>query len=76
MKNLTIELTLENLKAIKLWHYLAFKDTKEEELRRADIQTITKINALTITAREQVEYQRRLDKMTNAAVSAMHRLEE
>ena len=76
MKNLTIELTLENLKTIKLWHYLAFKDTKEKELTRADIQTITKINALTITAREQVEYQRRLDKMTNAAVAGMRRLEE
>ena len=76
MKNLTIELTLENLKTIKLWHYLVFKDTKEKELTRADIQTITKINALTITAREQIEYQRRLDRMTNAAVAAMHRSQE
>ena len=73
MKNLTIELTLENLKTIKLWYFLISKD---RELTRADHETIAKINALTITAREQVEYQRRLDKMTNAAVAGMRRLEE
>ena len=45
-----IELTLENLKVIKLWYYLAQKDREET---RADNETITKINALAITAREE-----------------------
>ena len=45
-----IELTLENLKVIKLWQYLAQKD---RELTRADNETITKINAMAITAREE-----------------------
>ena len=47
-----LELTLQNLKVIKLWHYLAMKD---KELTRADTETITKIKALTIAAREEKE---------------------
>ena len=42
-----IELTLENLKVIKLWQYLVQKD---RELTRADNETITKIKAMAITA--------------------------
>ena len=45
-----IELTLENLKVIKLWYYLAQKDREET---RGDNETITKINALAIVAREE-----------------------
>ena len=37
-----IELTLENLKVIKLWYHLAQKD---REVTRADNETITKIKA-------------------------------
>ena len=47
-----LELTLQNLKVIKLWHYLAMKD---KELTREDSETITKIKALTIAAREEKE---------------------
>ena len=54
-----IELTLENLKVIKLWQYLAQKD---RELTRADNQTITKIKAMAITAQEQREHDLRLFK--------------
>ena len=52
-----IELTLENLKVIKLWYYLAQKDREET---RADNQTITKINALAIAAREERDRDQRL----------------
>ena len=45
-----IELTLENLKVIKLWQYLAQKD---RELTRADNETITKIKAMAIAAKER-----------------------
>ncbi len=45
-----VELTLENLKVIKLWQYLAQKD---RELTRADNETITKIKAMAITAQEE-----------------------
>ena len=45
-----IELTLENLKVIKLWQYLVQKD---RELTRADNETITKIKAMAITAQEE-----------------------
>ena len=45
-----IELTLENLKVIKLWYHLAQKD---REVTRADNETITKINAMAITAQEE-----------------------
>ena len=45
-----IELTLENLKVIKLWQYLAQKD---RELTRADNETITKIKAMAISAQEE-----------------------
>jgi len=45
-----IELTLENLKVIKLWFYLVEKD---RETTRADNQTITKIKAMAITAQEE-----------------------
>ena len=52
-----IELTLENLKVIKLWYYLAQKDREET---CTDNETITKINALAITAQEQREHDLRL----------------
>ena len=52
-----IELTLENLKVIKLWYYLIQKDREET---RADNETITKINAMAITAREEREHDLRL----------------
>ena len=45
-----IELTLENLKVIKLWYYLAQKDREET---RADNETITKIKAMAIAAKER-----------------------
>ena len=45
-----IELTLENLKVIKLWYYLVQKD---REATRADNQTITKIKAMAIAAKER-----------------------
>ena len=45
-----IELTLENLKVIKLWFYLVEKD---RETTRADNQTITKIKAMAISAQEE-----------------------
>ena len=45
-----IELTLENLKVIKLWYYLAQKD---REITRADNETITKIKAIAITAQDE-----------------------
>ena len=45
-----IELTLENLKVIKLWQYLVQKD---RELTRADNETITKIKAMAISAQEE-----------------------
>ena len=47
-----IELTLENLKVIKLWYFLAQKD-KDREETRADNQTITKIKAMAITAQDK-----------------------
>ena len=52
-----VELTLENLKVIKLWYYLVQKDREET---RADNETITKINAMAITAREEREHDLRL----------------
>ena len=52
-----IELTLENLKIIKLWYHLIQKDREET---RADNQTITKINALAIAAREERDHDLRL----------------
>ena len=60
MKNLTVELTLQNLKTIKLWKFLLPKD---RELTREDYEAITKIDALAIAAREQMELQRRLEKI-------------
>jgi len=45
-----IELTLENLKVIKLWYYLVQKDREET---RADHETITKIKAMAIAAKER-----------------------
>ena len=53
----SIELTLENLKVIKLWQYLVQKD---RELTRADNETITKINAMAIAAREEREHELRV----------------
>ena len=52
-----IELTLENLKVIKLWYYLVQKDREET---RADNETITKINAMAITAREERDHDLRV----------------
>ena len=54
MKNLTVELTLRNLKTIKLWKLLLPKD---RELTREDYEAITKIDALIIAAREHEERQ-------------------
>ena len=54
-----IELTLENLKVIKLWHYLAMKD---REATLGDNMTITKIKAFTIAKKEQEVKRRRLFK--------------
>ena len=45
-----IELTLENLKVIKLWYHLIPKDREET---RADHETITKIKAMAISAQEE-----------------------
>ena len=45
-----VELTLENLKVIKLWYFLAQKD---REATRADNETITKIKAMAIGAQEE-----------------------
>ena len=52
-----IELTLENLKVIKLWYHLAQKD---REITRADDETITKIKALATSAQEEREHDRRV----------------
>ena len=52
-----VELTLENLKVIKLWYYLAQKDREET---RGDNETITKINAFAIAAREERDHDIRL----------------
>ena len=52
-----VELTLENLKVIKLWYYLIQKDREET---RADHETITKIKAMAIGAQEQRERELRL----------------
>jgi len=59
LKNLTVELTLRNLKTIKLWKYLLPKD---RELTREDYETITKIDALAIAERERMEILRALRK--------------
>ena len=45
-----IELTLENLKVIKLWYHLIQKDREET---RVDHETITKIKAMAISAQEE-----------------------
>ena len=52
-----IELTLENLKVIKLWYHLAQKD---REVTRVDNETITKIKAMAIAAQEERESDRRV----------------
>ena len=49
-----VELTLRNLKTIKLWKFLLPKD---RELTREDYEAITKIDALIIAAREHEERQ-------------------
>ena len=49
-----VELTLRNLKTIKLWKLLLPKD---RELTQEDYETITKIDALVIAAREHEERQ-------------------
>ena len=58
-----IELTLENLKVIKLWYHLIQKDRfckacgleveRDREETRADHETITKIKAMAIAAKER-----------------------
>ena len=60
LNNLTVELTLQNLKTIKLWKFLLPKD---RELTQQDYEVIAKIDALAIAAREQMEMQRRLEKI-------------
>ena len=60
LNNLTVELTLQNFKTIKLWKFLLPKD---RELTRQDYEAIAKIDALAIAAREQMEMQRRLEKI-------------
>ena len=45
-----IELTLENLKVIKLWYHLIQKDREETH---ADHETKTKIKAMAIAAKER-----------------------
>ena len=45
-----VELTLENLKVIKLWYYLVQKD---REATHADNEAITKIKAMAIGAQEE-----------------------
>ena len=47
-----LELTLENLKAIKLWHMIAME---HKQLTREDNEAKTKIDALAIAAREERE---------------------
>jgi len=47
-----LELTLENLKVIKLWHMIAME---HKQLTREDNEAKTKIDALTIAAREERE---------------------
>ena len=54
-----LELTLENLKVIKLWYFLAQKDKDREESLQ-DNQTITKIKAMAIAAKEEREHDRRV----------------
>ena len=49
-----VELTLRNLKTIKLWKLLL---PKNRELTREDYEAITKIDALIIAAREHEERQ-------------------
>ena len=54
-----IELTLENLKVIKLWHFLVMKDS---EATLEDNQAITKIKAFIIAKKEQDVKRKRLFK--------------
>jgi hypothetical protein len=55
-----IELTLENLQTIRLWHRLLFKDREETQ---KDIEVITKISALVISERDRDrEFKKRLGK--------------
>ena len=44
-----IELTIENLQTIKMWHKLLFKDSQETQ---RDIEVMTKISAMLITERD------------------------
>ncbi len=59
MEGLKIDLTLSNLKTIKLWYFLVEKCkcgmVRDRELSRGDHETITKINALAISERERME---------------------
>jgi len=60
VNSMEIELTLENLKVIKLWHFLAMKD---REATLGDTQTVTKINAFAIAKREQEEKRKRQEHL-------------
>ena len=66
MEELKIDLTLSNLKTIKLWFFLVEKCkcglVRDRELSREDHETITKINALAIGERERMEILRALRK--------------
>ena len=44
-----IELTIENLQTIKMWHKLLFKDGEETQ---RDIEVLTKVSAMLITERD------------------------
>ena len=52
-----VELTLENLKVIKLWYHLTQKGREET---RADNETITKIKAMAIGAQEERNHELKL----------------
>ena len=58
MTSYEIEITLENLQTIRLWHRLLFKNREEN---KPDIEVITKISALIISERDHDrEFEKRL----------------
>ena len=60
MTSYEIEITLENLQTIRLWHRLLFKNREETE---KDIEVLTKITALIISERDRDrEFKKRLGK--------------
>ena len=53
---MNVELTVENLRRIKLWHQQLFKDKEQEE---NDIEVLTKISAIIISRRDsELEWKR------------------